>query len=187
MPMPKATTAEEAAQRAGPRKRESVEDLAAKLGRATSAVVTDYRGLTVKQLEELRSQLRSQGIEYQVVKNTLARRAAERAGIAQLGTVLSGPVGLALGFGELSAPAKALSDYHRINRRLPLVAGFVEGQVLDARGVQALAELPPREVLLAQLAAALQMPLSQLAAALSSTLSNLAATLDAYRVKLEAA
>ena len=67
------------------------------------------------------------------------------------------------------------------------MAGFVEGQVLDARGVQALAELPPREVLLAQLAAALQMPLSQLAAALSSTLSNLAATLDAYRVKLEAA
>ena len=91
------------------------------------------------------------------------------------------------GFGELSAPAKALSDYHRINRRLPLLVGFVEGEVLDARGVLALAELPPREILLAQLAAALQMPLSQLAAALSSTLSNLAATLDAYRVKLEAA
>ncbi|HAW10558.1 MAG TPA: 50S ribosomal protein L10 [Chloroflexi bacterium] len=187
MPMPKATTAEEAAQRAGPRKRESVEDLAAQLSRATSAVVTDYRGLTVKQLEDLRTQLRSQGIEYRVIKNTLARRAAEQAGIAQLGTVLSGPVGLALGFGELSAPAKALSDYHRINRRLPLLVGFVEGEVLDARGVLALAELPPREILLAQLAAALQMPLSQLAAALSSTLSNLAATLDAYRVKLEAA
>jgi large subunit ribosomal protein L10 len=185
--MPKATTAEEAAERAGPRKRERVDELAEKLGRATSAIVTDYRGLTVKQLEELRTQLRVQGIDYQVTKNTLARRAAERAGIGQLGTVLSGPVGLALGFGELSVPAKVLSDYHRVNRRLPLIAGFVEGQVLDASGVQALAELPPRDVLLAQLAGTLQAPLTQLAAGLNSIVSNLAATLDAYRAKLEAA
>jgi large subunit ribosomal protein L10 len=185
--MPKATTAEEAAHRAGPHKHEAVETLAEKLGRSTSAIVTDYRGLTVKQLEELRTQLRGQGIEYQVIKNTLARRAAEQAGIAQLSTVLSGPVGLALGFGELSVPAKVLSDYHRVNRRLPLVAGFVEGQVLDTAGVQALAELPPRDVLLAQLAGTLQMPLTQLAASLASILSTFAATLDAYRVRLEAA
>jgi len=185
--MPKATTAEEAAQRAGPRKRETVESLAAELGRATSAIVTDYRGLTVKQLEELRTQLRGQGIDYHVVKNTLARRAAEQAGIAQLGSVLSGPVGLALGFGELSVPARVLSDYHRVNRRLPLLAGFVEGQVLDAGGVQTLADLPPREVLLAQLAGTLQAPLTQLAAGLASIPSSLAATLDAYRAKLEAA
>jgi large subunit ribosomal protein L10 len=185
--MPKAPTAAEAAERAGPRKRETVGSLAEKLGRATSAIVTDYRGLTVKQLEELRAQLRGQGIDYHVVKNTLARRAAEQAGVGDLGTILSGPVGLALGFGELSAPAKLLSDYQRINRRLPLVAGFVEGQVLDARGVQALAELPPREALLAQLAGTLQMPLTQLAAGLASILSNLAATLDAYRAKLETA
>jgi len=185
--MPKAASADEAAHRAGPRKRERVDGLTEKLGRATSAIVTDYRGLTVRQLEDLRTQLRALGIDYQVVKNTLARRAAEGAGIAQLGTVLTGPVGLALGFGDLSAPAKAVVDYYRLNRRLPVVAGFVEGQVLDARGVQALAELPPRDVLLAQLAGALQSPLSQLAAALASILSNLAATLEAYRAKLEAA
>jgi large subunit ribosomal protein L10 len=184
--MPKAASADEAAQRAGPRKRETVAGLAGRLGRATSAIVTDYRGLTVKQLEELRTQLRGQGIDYHVVKNTLARRAAEEAGIGTLGTVLSGPVGLALGYGELSVPAKVLSDYHRINRRLPLLAGFVEGQVLDAAGVQTLADLPPREVLLAQLAGTLQAPLSQLAAGLTSILSNLAATLDAFRAKLEA-
>jgi len=185
--MPQAPTAAEAAERAGPRKRETVGSLADKLGRATSAVVTDYRGLTVKQLEDLRAQLRAQGIDYHVIKNTLARRAAEQAGVGELAAVLRGPVGLALGFGELAAPAKVLSEYHRINRRLPLVAGYVEGQVLDARGVQALAELPSREVLLAQLAGTLQMPLSQLAAALTSISSNLAATLDAYRAKLEAA
>ena len=185
--MPKATTAEEAAQRAGPRKRATVESLADKLGRATAVIVTDYRGLTVKQLEELRTQLRSQGIDYQVAKNTLARRAAREAGVGDLGSVLDGPVGLALGFGELSVPAKVLSDYHRVNRRLPLIAGFVEGQVLDARGVQILAELPPRDVLLAQLAGTIQSPLTHLAGALASITGNLAATLAAYRAKLEAA
>src|ERR1019366_1274678 len=96
-PIPKATTPEEAAQRAGPRKRATVESLADKLGRATAVIVTDYRGLTVKQLEELRTQLRSQGIDYQVAKNPLARRAAREAGIGDLGSVLDGPVGLALG------------------------------------------------------------------------------------------
>jgi len=185
--MPKATTAEAAAERAGPRKRATVASLAEELGRATSAIVSDYRGLTVKQLEELRTQLRSQGIDFHVVKNTLARKAAREAGIGDLGSVLSGPVGLALGFGELSVPAKVLSDYHRVNRRLPLVAGFVEGQVLDARGVQTLAELPPRDVLLGQLAGTLQSPLTQLAGALAGITGNLAATLDAYREKLEAA
>jgi len=185
--MPKATTAEEAALRAGPRKRATVGSLADEFGRATSAIVTDYRGLTVKQLEELRTQLRGQGIDYHVVKNTLARKAAREAGIGDLASVLSGPVGLALGFGELSVPAKALSDYHRVNRRLPLIAGFVEGQVLDARGVQTLAELPPRDVLLAQLAGTIQSPLTHLAGALASITGNLAATLDAYRAKLEAA
>jgi large subunit ribosomal protein L10 len=185
--MPKAATPESGATRAGARKRENVARVAELLGRATSAVVTDYRGLTVKQLEELRTQLRAQGMEYVVVKNTLARRAADSAGVGQLGAVLSGPVGLALGFGELSAPAKLLSDYFRVNRRLPLVAGLVEGRVLDAGGVQTLAELPPREVLLAQLAGSLQSPLNQLAAGLQSIVANLAATLDAYRAKLEAA
>ncbi|HYA00639.1 MAG TPA: 50S ribosomal protein L10 [Candidatus Binatia bacterium] len=183
--MPQAASPAESAERAGPRKRSTVETLAGKLSRATTTIVTDYRGLTVKQLEELRGQLRAQGIEYVVVKNTLARRAAGDAGVAELGTVLKGPVGLALGFGDLSLPARLLGDYYRLNRRLPVVAGFVEGRVLDAGGVQTLAELPSRDVLLGQLAGTLQSPLTQLAAALSSIPSTLAATLDAYREKLE--
>ena len=126
-------------------------------------------------------------MEYVVVKNTLAGRAAELAGVGELGSVLAGPVGLGLGFGELAAPAKLLGDYFLVNRRLPVVAGLVEGRVLDARGVQTLAELPPREVLLAQLAGALQAPLTELAAALISIPQSLAATLDAYRSQLEAA
>jgi large subunit ribosomal protein L10 len=173
--------------RAGPRKHETVARLTAQLSRATSAVVTDYRGLTVKQLEDLRRRLRAEGIEYVVVKNTLARRAAEAAGSGVFAGALTGPVGLAIGYGELSAPARILNEFFRATRQLPMVAALVEGQVLDAAGARTLAELPSRDVLLGRLAGALQAPLASLAAALESSLSTFAATLDAYRAKLEAA
>ena len=122
-----------------------------------------------------------------VVKNTLARRAAEAAGVGVFSEALRGPVGLALGYAELSTPARILNDYFRVNRRLPMVAALVEGQVLDAAGAKMLAELPSREDLLAQLAGTLLSPLTTLAGALNSVLSNFAATLDAYREKLAAA
>ncbi|HEX4755207.1 MAG TPA: 50S ribosomal protein L10 [Candidatus Dormibacteraeota bacterium] len=179
--------ANESGTRASPRKREAVERLSDKMTRATSAVVTDYRGLTVHQLEELRAQLRGQGVDYVVVKNTLARRAAEAAGIPQFSDALIGPVGLAIGYGDLAVPAKVLSDYFRINKRLPSVAGLVEGQVLDADGVKMLAELPSRDALLAQLAGTLLSPLTQLAGTLDSITSTFASTLEAYRDKLAAA
>jgi large subunit ribosomal protein L10 len=179
--------ADESGTRASPRKHEAVARLSDKLSRATSAVVTDYRGLTVAQLEALRAQLRNQGVEYVVVKNTLARRAAERAGVAAFSNVLVGPVGLALGYGDLAAPARILNEYFRVNRRLPSVAGLVEGQVLDAAGVKTLSELPSREALLSQLAGTLQSPLTQLAGALDSITATFASTLEAYRDKLAAA
>jgi large subunit ribosomal protein L10 len=182
-----ASAATESGTRASPHKHEVVAQLTDKLSRATSAVVTDYRGLTVAQLQQLRTQLRDQGVEYVVVKNTLARRAAEQAGMAQFSAVLVGPVGLALGYGDLAAPARILSEYFRVNRRLPSVAGIVEGQVLDAAGVKTLSELPSREALLAQLAGTLQSPLTQLAGALDSITATFASTLEAYRDKLAAA
>lgn len=172
--------------RAGPRKVEAVAVLRDKLARATSAIVTDYRGLTVAQLEELRAILRRNGVEYVVVKNTLARRAAGEAGIGEFSTVLTGPVALALGYGDMALPAKLLNDYFRVNRRLPVVAGLVEGRMLDAETVKMVAELPSREALLSQLAATLQSPLTTLAGSLQSILSTFAATVDAYRAKLEA-
>ena len=178
------TDGEPAVTRAGPRKKESVAHLAELLNRATSAVVTDYRGLKVKQLEDLRHRLRAEGVDYVVVKNTLARRAAADAGVGAFAEALTGPVGLALGYGDLSTPARILNEYFRLNRVLPMMAGLVEGQVLDQAGVRTLAQLPSRDVLLAQLAGSLQSPLTGLAGALNSILSNLAATLDAYRAQL---
>jgi large subunit ribosomal protein L10 len=175
------------ATRASPRKQEAVARLTDKLKRATSAVVTDYRGLSVAQLESLRAQLRGQDLDYVVVKNTLARRAAEQAGVPAFSEVLVGPVGLAIGYGDLAAPARVLSEYFRVNRSLPSVAGLVEGQVLDAAGVKTLSELPSREALLSQLAGTLQSPLTQLAGALDSITATLASTLEAYRDQLAAA
>ncbi|HZB97569.1 MAG TPA: 50S ribosomal protein L10, partial [Candidatus Sulfotelmatobacter sp.] len=167
--------------RAGPRKRERVALLRDKLSQATSALVTDYRGLTVKQLDELRAQLRAVGVEYLIVKNTLARRAADEAGVGVLNAALTGPVGLALGYGDLATPAKLLSDYYRTNRRLPLRGGIAERRLLDAEGARALADLPPREVLLAQLAGTLQSPLTMLAGSLEAIMSTFASALDTYR------
>ena len=173
--------------RAGPRKREAITTLADKLSRATSAVITDYRGLSVKELQDLRGQLRKEGVEYVVVKNTLARRAANDAGLAEFTSVLTGPVGLAFGYDDLAAPARLLNNYFKANRRLPIMAGLVEGRVLSADQVKTLADLPSREALLAQLAGTLLSPLTQLAGSLNSVMSNFAATLDAYGKKLEAA
>jgi large subunit ribosomal protein L10 len=172
--------------RAGPRKQEAVARLTDQLTRATSAVVTDYRGLTMKQLEDLRSRLRAEGIEYVVVKNTLARRAADAAGVPVFSAALAGPVGLALGYGDLAAPARILNEFFRVTRQLPMVAALVGGRVLDAGEAKTLAELPSREVLLSQLAGTLQSPLTTLAGALDSILSTFAATVDAYGQKLAA-
>jgi large subunit ribosomal protein L10 len=172
--------------RAGARKVASVTHLTELLSKATSAVVTDYRGLTVRQLEDLRGRLRAEGIDYVVVKNTLARRAAVESGAADFAAVLTGPVGLAIGYGDLSTPARILFEHFRSTRTLPLVAGLAEGQVLDADDVRTLAELPTRDVLLSRLAAALLGPLSALAAAVDSPLSTFAATLEAFRDQLAA-
>src|ERR1700730_9685098 len=164
----------------------AVTELTERLSRATSAVVTDYRGLTVRQLEDLRGRLRAEGIDYVIVKNTLARRASVESGAEGFAAVLTGPVGLAIGYGDLSTPARILFEHFRSTRTLPLVAGLAEGQVLDADDVRTLAELPSREVLLSRLAGALLGPLSALAAALDSPLATLAATLEAYRDRLAA-
>ena len=172
--------------RAGTRKVASVTHLTELLSKATSAVITDYRGLTVRQLEDLRGRLHAEGIDYVVVKNTLARRAAVGAGSADFAAAFNGPVGLAIGYGDLSTPARILFEHFRSTRTLPLVAGLAEGQVLDADDVRTLAELPSREVLLSRLAGALLGPLSGLAASLDSPLSTLAATLEAYRDQLAA-
>jgi large subunit ribosomal protein L10 len=171
---------------ARPEKVEQVELLTEKLRSARVAVLTDYRGLTVSQLQDLRGRLRAQSVEYRVVKNTLARRAAVEAGREEFQDLLKGPIAIAFGYGELSAPARVLGEYTRQTRtRLDIVGGLVEGRVMNGDQVRQTADLPSREVLIAQLLGTLQSPVAQLVATIQAPVQQLVGLLEAYREKLE--
>ena len=171
---------------ARPEKVEQVELLTGKLKNAKAAVLTDYRGLTVSQLQDLRGRLRSQDVEYRIVKNTLARRAAVEVGHEEFQDLLKGPVAIAFGYGELGVPARVLGDFSRQTRlRLDIVGGLIEGRVMGPEQVRQIADLPPRDVLLARLLATLQSPVAQLVATMEAPLQQLVGLLEAYREKLE--
>lgn len=169
-------------------KAEQVDLLTEKLKNAKVALLTDYRGLTVTQLQDLRGKLRTGAVEFRVVKNTLARRAADAAGVKELETELEGPVAIAFGYDDLSAPSKLINDWVRATRlKLDVKGGLVEGRIFTPDQVKQLADMPSRETLLSQLAGTIQSPMAQLAGALQSPLSMLAGALESYQKKLEAA
>jgi large subunit ribosomal protein L10 len=170
---------------ARPEKVEQVELLTDKLRRARAAVLTDYRGLTVSQIQDLRGRLRAQAVEYRVVKNTLARRAAVEAGHDEFQELLKGPVAIAFGYEDISAPARLLGEFTRQTRlRLDIVGGLVEGRVMGPDQVRQTADLPSREVLLAQLLGTLQSPVAQLVATIEAPVQQLVGLLEAYKDKL---
>ena len=169
-------------------KAEQVDLLTEKLRRAKVAVLTDYRGLTVSQIQELRGKLRGGDVEYRVVKNTLARRAAAAAGVGELEKELEGPVAIAFGYDDLSVPSKLINDWVRTTRlKLDVKGGLVEGRVFTPDQVKQLADLPSRETLIAQLLGTLQSPVGQLVGIMQTPLQQLLGVLDAYKNKLEAA
>jgi len=169
-------------------KAEQVEVLTEKLRKAKVALLTDYRGLTVTQLQELRGRLRTGDVEYRVVKNTLARRAAEAAGVPDLQSELEGPVAIAFGYDDLSLPSKLINEFVRATRlKLDIKGGLVEGRVFTPDQVKQLADLPSRETLIAQLMGTLQSPVGQLVGIMQTPVQQLVGVLDAYKTKLEAA
>lgn len=171
---------------ATPKKVDAVEKVGEKLKRTTGLVVTDYRGLSVSEMQDLRRRLRAAGVEYLVVKNTLARRAAAENGLDALEAELVGPVGLVIGYDEPVTTAKLVNDYIRQTRKLVIKGGLLGTQVIDADAVKRLADLPGRDALLGQLAGTLNHSVAQLAGALQGAIQKLASGLEAYRAKLEA-
>jgi large subunit ribosomal protein L10 len=167
---------------------DQVQQLTEKFRSAKVAVMTDYRGLTVAQLEDLRARLRTSEIEYRVVKNTLARRAATEAGHAALEPELKGPMAIAFGSEDVATPVKLLGEFARATRlKLDIVGALVEGRVFGPDQVRQLAELPPRDVLLAQLLGTLQSPVATLVATIQAPVQQLVGLLEAYKNKMEAA
>jgi large subunit ribosomal protein L10 len=163
----------------------TVADLTARLKASSTAVLADYRGMTVGQMRDLRSKLRGGGIEMVVVKNTLARRAAKAAGYEPLSAELVGPIAMLFALDDVSAPARILNDYIKANRKMVIKAGLLEGQLIKADAVTELADLPSREILLSRLLGAMQAPLGNLASVLQAPLTKFARTLDAVRSQKE--
>lgn len=166
-----------------------VSEIKEKLAGLKGAVLTNYRGLSVAQDTKLRRKLREAGVEYRVMKNTLTRLAAKEVGIEGLDKYLEGPTAIAMSAKDPVAPAKVLSDFIRENKlqAIEIKAGLVEGKVIDAGGVKALASLPPREVLVAQLLGTMQAPIAGFVRVLGGIPSNLVYALEAIRKQKESA
>jgi large subunit ribosomal protein L10 len=156
------------------RKTALVEEISTKLGESDAAVLTEYRGLTVDDLADLRGALRPAGTEYKVFKNTLARRAVESAGRNELLPMLEGPVAIAFVRGDAVLAAKALKEFGKGNPALVVKGGLLGGQLLSAADFDALADVPPREVLLASLAGGFQAPLVKAAGLFQAFTRNFA-------------
>jgi len=149
-------------------KQEAVAVIAAKIANSSSTVVADYRGLNVAQVTELRKQLREAGIEFQVLKNSLVRRATEGTDYVELNNILTGPTAIAFGKEDAVAPAKILNDFAKKNDALKLKGGVVEGKVVSQEEIKALAELPSRDGLLSMLLSVLQAPVRNFALAVKA-------------------
>ena len=160
---------------------EKVKFLQAKFSDAKAAVLSDYCGLNVQEMSELRGMLRKADVELHVVKNTLARRAVESTHLEPLAEYVKGPIAVALTIEDAVVMAKVLSDYTKKEPKLDIRAGIVEGRVLTAEQITQVAELPPREVLLAQMLGAMQNPLSSLAGVLHGVLRQLLYALVAIK------
>ncbi|HSZ37642.1 MAG TPA: 50S ribosomal protein L10 [Acidimicrobiales bacterium] len=153
---------------------EVVDEVKTRMGAATASIVSEYRGLTVAELAELRHALGAVGGDYKIFKNTLVRRAIDGGEYQPLGEYLSGPSALTFVQGDISAVAKALRDFSRANPHLVIKGGLADGSLLSSSDLAALADLPPREVLLARLAGAIAAPMTQMAGLLKALPQNMA-------------
>ncbi len=157
-----------------------VEEVRDKLRDADAAVLTEYRGLTVSELAQLRGTLRPSSTEYKVFKNSLARRAAEAAGLDDLLPYLQGPVAIAFVHGDAVIAAKAIRDFGRTNPALVIKGGLLGPRVLTGADVATLADIQPRDVLLARLAGGFQAPLTKAAGLFQAFTRNFAYGVQSY-------
>ncbi len=164
-----------------------VSEYTEKISRSQALILTEYRGLTVKQLEALRRDLRGCDSEIMISKNTLLARALGNAGLPAPASLLSGPTAITFCFGEPSAPAKTLSKWAKDTKILVLRGGILGSTIFDGAGVEALSQLPGREQLRAQVVGMLQAPLSSLVNVLAGPMRGFLTVLNARMGQLEQA
>lgn len=164
-------------------KAQVIADLAVKLASAKATFVADYRGLNVEQVNDLRGKLRNAGAEYQVVKNTLLHLAAKDTPQACLDPFLAGPTALAIAPKDPVAPAKVLSEFAKANAKFSLKGGALEGRALSVAEINALADLPSREVLLAKMLGSMSAPATNFVGVLAAVPRSLVQVLAAIQDK----
>lgn len=168
------------------KKTQIIDSLQEAFSNSRIGILTDYRGLSAQEMFALRRGLRESGIEYKVIKNTLARFAAERAGKEELISLFEGPVAIAFGYGDIIEPAKALASYIDTSKAsLSIKGGFLVGRLLTAKDVKMLATLPSREILIAKMLGGMQMPLSALVSYLTTPIRGVIGILQARIQQLE--
>ncbi|MCJ7515855.1 MAG: 50S ribosomal protein L10 [Dehalococcoidia bacterium] len=168
------------------KKEQMIDELTKSLSRCTIAIATDYRGLTAKEMVQLRRRLTAMGIEYRVIKNTLTRFAADKADKKQLESLLTGPVAIAFGFDDVVKPAQILREHIRAaGSVLQIKGGILGDKLLTPEDIVALATLPSREVLIARLVGQLQAPIQALHNVLSAPIRGFLNVMQARAKQLE--
>jgi large subunit ribosomal protein L10 len=169
-------------------KARAIDEIAQKLRDSKVAIFTNYRGLTVKDMADLRGRMRPAKVDYQVVKNTLTRFAAQKAEIdVDLSAILEGPTAIVFGYDDVVQAAKAINDYARTSRVLEIKAGLLENRLLSVAEITSLATLPAKPQLQAQMLGTLTAPIQNLLSVLNGTSRNLMNVLAARQRELEAA
>jgi large subunit ribosomal protein L10 len=167
------------------KKQELVKSYAEKFSRSQAAILTNYSGLSVIELNRLRNKMRETGSGYHVVKNRLVKLALREAGLPVPEELLRGPTAIGFCYEDMVAPAKVLTEYAKESRILTIKGGILGEKVIDVQVISSLADLPPRDVLLAQLLSGVQSPIAGLVNVLSGTLRGLVTVLKARADQLE--
>jgi len=163
-----------------------VDELSQVLAECSVGILTDYRGLTTAEMTDLRRSLRNSEIKYRVVKNTLARFAAEKAGKNELASFFEGPIAIAFGYGDIVTPAKVLANYIRTQKTdLTIKGGFAGDRIFTPADIESLASLPSTEVLLGKIVAGIQSPIYRLVNCLANPMRGLVGVLQARAQQLE--
>jgi len=164
----------------------TIESLEKDFGKATGIYLTDFNRINVEQMTRLRSNFRKNGVKYMVVKNSLARKALERAKNEKLASYFKGQVGVAITQQEPTAPAKVIKDFQKeFKELLPVTIAYIDSNLFGQADVMRLADLPGREVLLSQVLSCLKAPMTNLAGVLSGIMTAFVGTLDSLKKKKE--
>jgi len=171
-----------------PQKIQKVEQISESLQNANGIFLTDFSGLSVEEITQLRREFRKADVAFLVVKNTLAKRSCEAIGMESMVPYLTGPTGLALAQGDPVAPVRVISEFlkkHKDKEKPEIKGAVVEGQILTAAEAGAMKNIPPREVLIAQVVGSIAAPLSGLVGGLNGIISKLVYAIDAIKEKKE--